>query len=169
MTKTKLAAIKGVGVALFATASTLFVGASAGAAGSPCTPKTPTIKGHPAMAMCGPATAILSLGGKTYSFHDGFCAEQIPNSDSMQLSLGTDVPTLGGPSNNAGQTFFSMDVAKGHTSASLAEAFVGGRKLVANEAITLSHQTKTSGEFKSKSGPASFTGSWNCHGLIVTR
>jgi hypothetical protein len=79
------------------------------------------------------------------------------------------VPTFGGPSNNAGQTFFSMDVAKGHTSASLAEAFVGGRKLVANQPITLSHQTATRGAFKNKGGATSFSGNWNCHGLIVTR
>ncbi len=165
MKNMKLSAV----AAVAAIAAVAAPAASAGSTGAPCTPKTPTIKGNPAMALCGPAGATLTLDGKTYSFHNGFCAEQIPNSNSMQLSLGTDVPTFGGPSNNGGQTFFSMDIAKGHTSASIAAAYVSGRKLLANQPITLSHQTETSGAFKNKGGAVSFSGTWNCHGLIVTR
>ena len=140
--------------------------ASASASGAPCTPKTPTIKGHPAMALCGPATATVTISGKTYSFHNGFCAEPIPHSDSFQLSLGTDVPTLGGPTDNAGQPFFSMDIAKGHTSAAIAEVFVGGHKLLANAVIALSGQIPAKGSFKGKSSATHFNGTWNCHGVI---
>ncbi len=139
--------------------------ASPSSAASPCTP-TPTIKGHPAMALCGPATATVTIGGRTYSFRNGFCAEQIPNSDSFQLSLGTDVPIFGGPSNNAGEPLFGLDIAKGHTSASIAEAYFGGRKLIANTPVALSGQIPTQGSFKSKSATTSFTGTWNCHGVI---
>jgi hypothetical protein len=67
------------------------------------------------MAFCGPATVALTVGRKTYAFHNGFCAEPIPNSDAFQLSVGTDVPSLGGPNDNAGQPVFSMDFAKAHT------------------------------------------------------
>jgi hypothetical protein len=168
MKNMKLSAVAAV-AAIAAVAAVAAPAASAGSTGAPCTPKTPTIKGNAAMALCGPASATLSIGGKTYSFHNGFCAEQIPNSDSEQLSLGTDVSTFGGPSNNGGQTFFSMDIAKGHTLASVAVAYVSGRKLIENQAITLSHQTATSGAFKNKGGATSFSGTWNCHGLIVTR
>ena len=140
--------------------------ASAGASGPPCTPKTPTIKGHPAMALCGPATATVTISGKTYPFHNGFCAEPIPHSDSFQLSLGTDVPTFGGPTNNAGQPFFSMDIAKGHTSASLATVYSGGHQLLANAAIALSGQIPTKGSFEGKNTATHFTGTWNCHGVL---
>ena len=106
--------------------------ASASAAGAPCTAKTPTIQGHPAMAFCGPATVTLTVAHKTYAFHNGFCAEPIPHSDAFQLSVGTDVPTLGGPNNNAGQPVFSMDFAKAHTTASIADAYFAGHEILAN-------------------------------------
>jgi hypothetical protein len=167
MTSIRISALAGfasaIGLALAALAGP---GASASSAAAPCTPKTPTIKGNQAMALCGPATATVTIGGRTYSFQNGFCAEQIPNSDSFQLSLGTDVPTFGGPSNNAGQPFFSMDIANGHTIASIASAYVGGRKLIANAPISLSGQVPTKGTFKSKGSGPSFTGTWNCHGVL---
>ena len=141
--------------------------ASASSTGAPCPPKPPTIKGHPAMALCGPATATVTISGKTYSFRNGFCAEPITNSDSFQLSLGTDVPTLGGPTNNAGQPFFSMDIAKGHTTASLATVYSGGHQLLAHAAIALSGQIPTKGSFKGKNTATDFTGTWNCHGVLV--
>ena len=167
MKSSKISALGGFAVAIAAALGAIAgLGASASAASAPCTPKTPTIKGHPAMALCGPATATVTVGGRTYSFHSGFCAEPIPNSDSFQLSLGTDVPTLGGPSNNAGQPFFSMDIAKGHTSASIAEAYFGGHKLIANAPIALSGQIPTHGSFKSKSAGPNFSGTWNCHGVL---
>jgi hypothetical protein len=167
MRNTKISAVAGfaaaAGLALVAIAGP---GASASSAAPPCTPKTPTIKGNPAMALCGPATATLMVGGRTYSFANGFCAEQIPNSDSFQLSLGTDVPTLSGPNNNAGQPFFSMDIANGHTSASVAAAYSGGRKLLANAPMSLSSKNPMKGSFKSKGPGPSFTGAWNCHGVL---
>ena len=140
--------------------------APASAAGAPCTPTTPTIKGHPAMGFCGPASATVTVGGKTYTFHNGFCAEPITHSDSFQLSLGTDVPTLGGPNNNAGEPVFSMDIAKGHTSASIADVYFGGRELLANAAIALSGQIPTKGTFTGKHTATHFTGTWDCHGVI---
>jgi hypothetical protein len=163
MTNIKISAVAGLGAIVAVLAG---VSASPSLAASPCTPRTPTINGHPAMALCGPATATVTIGGRTYSFRNGFCAEQIPHSDSFQLSLGTDVPIFGGPSNNAGEPFFSLDIAEGHTSASIAAAYFGGRKLIANSPVALSGQIPTQGAFKSKSATTSFTGTWNCHGLI---
>jgi hypothetical protein len=132
---------------------------------APCTSKTLTIKGRSAIGFCGPATATLMVAGKTYTFRHGFCAEPISNSDSLQLSLGVDVPPFGGPNDNAGQPGFSMDVAKHHTSASVAFAYFGGREIVKLAAITLKGHVPSAGTFKGKT--AAITGSWNCHGVIV--
>jgi hypothetical protein len=167
MRNTRISAVAGFAAAAgLALAAIAGPGASASSAAAPCTPKTPTIKGNPAMALCGPATATVTVGGRTYSFQNGFCAEQIPHSDSFQLSLGTDVPTFGGPSDNGDQPFFSMDIANGHKSASVAAAYFGGRKLIANAPISLSGQVPTKGSFKSNGSNPKFSGTWDCHGVL---
>ena len=40
---------------------------------SECALRSNTIKGHKAVVYCGPATASLHIGGKTYTFKNGTC------------------------------------------------------------------------------------------------
>ena len=53
----------------------------------PCTPKIVKIGGHQAAVNCGPATATLHIGGKTYTFRNGLCQQR--NAAALQLDLGT--------------------------------------------------------------------------------
>jgi len=145
------------------TAAAATTATTAGATGAPCTPTPVTINGNDGLALCGPATATLSIGGKTYSFQKGFCAE-LPDSNSFQLTLGVDIGSLTGPNNNGGKPGFSLDIAKNEKSAALAFAYVGGHELVKGAALSVAGHGLTAGTFKGKTSPLS--GSWNCHGVI---
>ena len=152
------------GLALAALAATAAVTATtAGAAGAPCTPTPVTVKGNAGLAFCGPATATLTIGGKTYSFQKGLGAE-LPHSNSFQLSLGVDIGTLTGPDNNGDKPGLSLDIAKNEKSAALAFAYVGGHELVKGEAVTVAGKGLAAATFKGKT--SAFSGSWNCHGVI---
>lgn len=152
----------GVAVAvLAATAAT--TATTAGAAGAPCTPAPVTINHNAGLAFCGPATATLTIGGKTYSFRKGYCAE-LPHSTLFQLSLGADIAALTGPNNNGGKPGFSLDIAKNEKSATLGFAFVGGHELVKDAALSVAGSSLAAGTFKGKTG--ALKGSWNCHGVI---
>jgi hypothetical protein len=154
----------------FAVAAVAAIAAVAGpstvaSGAAPCTSSKPvTIHGHAGLALCGPAIATVTVGGKTYTFRNGHCAEPIPNSDSFQLTLGFDVPAFGGPNNNSGKPGFSLDIAKHQTSAAVAFAYFGGHELVKLAQVTLKGQVPAQGTFKGKS--SAFSGSWNCHGVI---
>jgi hypothetical protein len=136
----------------------------ASAASAPCVAKPVTIKGAAGLALCGPATATVTVGGKTYTFRNGFCAEPITNSDSFQLTLGVDVPAFGGPNNNGGKPGFSLDIAKHQTSAAVAFVYFGGHELVKLAQVTLKGHGLPQGAFKGKT--SAFSGTWNCHGVI---
>jgi hypothetical protein len=138
--------------------------AMASAAKPPCQSKPVTINGASGLALCGPATATLTIKGKTLTFRNGFCAEPIPNSDSFQLSLGVDVAKLGGPTTNGGKPGFSLDIAKNQTSALVAYAFSGGHELVKRVLVSLKSKSLPAGTFKGTT--SAFSGTWNCHGVI---
>jgi hypothetical protein len=152
--------------ALSATALVVLTGSStlASAASAPCTAKPVTINGAAGLALCGPATATLTVKGKTYTFRNGFCAETITNSDSFQLTLGVDVPAFGGPNNNGDKPGFSLDIAKNQTNAAVAFAYFGGHELVKLVQVTLKSKALPEGTFKGKT--SAFSGTWNCHGVI---
>ena len=132
----------------------------------PCTPTITKIKGHPAAVNCGPATATVRIGGKTYTFRNGFCQQSTSAGMVLQLDLGTTAPTAKG---NAGLPHFNIDVIK-HLLSATVDATYGGKSLIASGLVTVRGKVPTLGTFKSKfSGPgfgASFTGSWNCHGVV---
>jgi hypothetical protein len=85
-------------VALLAAAVALTGTAVAGSATPPCTPKVTTIGGKQAVVNCGPATATVKIGGKTYNFKNGFCQNSPANKEVLELSLGTTVETKKPPS-----------------------------------------------------------------------
>jgi hypothetical protein len=151
-----------------ATACAVALTANAASKGSapPCTPKITTIKGHRAGLNCGPATATLRLGGKSYTFRNGFCEQSKAAATALQLTLGTTV--LGDHSGNAGQPGFDITIGK-NRAASVAYAYYGGRNLLKDnlDLINFSGSVPSHGTFTSlATAGTKFTGSWNCHGVV---
>jgi hypothetical protein len=154
----------GVSAAVAAAAATAASDASRG--GPPCKPKVIKVKGHPAAVNCGPATATLHLRGKSYTFRNGLCEQSTSAGSKLSLDLGT---TVIGVDGNAGQPHFTIDVVKNVPSGSVGADY-GGKTLIDDALVTVSGNVPARGTFKSRfSGPGfgpSFTGSWNCHGVV---
>ncbi|HST14383.1 MAG TPA: hypothetical protein VLJ44_05980 [Gaiellaceae bacterium] len=148
-------------------AGTISLPAHATATNSPpCTPKITKIHGQQAGVNCGPATAILRVGGKTYTFRHGFCQKSKMAGTALELTLGTTV--LGDDKRNAGQPSFDITVAKTHA-ASIGFAYYGGRDLLKNDLqlIEVKGNIPSKGTFSSwATATVKFSGSWNCHGLV---
>ena len=140
-------------------------GAAAGASKPPCTAKPVTIGGEAGLQLCGPATASVRVGGRTYTFRGGFCAQDLKNSLTLQLSLGTSVPSFGGGKLNAGKPYLVIDIGRNHSIASVM-ADVGGRAVVPHVAITVGGAVPAKGTFASSHGSPRFTGTWSCNGPI---
>ena len=129
----------------------------------PCTPTRATLDGQTVYDLCGPATATVSVGGKTYSFRNGYCKMR-KGVKSLQLFLGILAPTLKG---NGGKPLFDLTAehfggtvfsAGGTVSASYA-----GKKLVGDLTRDTGH-FPNQGLFKGLT--TKFTGTWNCHGVV---
>lgn len=57
-----------------------------------CTPRPTTVRGHPAVIECGPASAVVRFAGKTITYRGGTCAQQGP---ALSLYIGTHVTGAG--------------------------------------------------------------------------
>jgi hypothetical protein len=160
---TALAAIVAIVFAVAPTAA-LADGARAAAprAKSPCVATPVTIKGDDGLALCGPATAVVHVGGKTYSYTHGFCATF--STGSFQLSLGTSIPMANG---NAGKPYFSVDVGKATPRAG-GFAYYGGKKAIPDGVWTVTGTITSHASFTGKNAKGSFSGTWNCHGVVAT-
>jgi hypothetical protein len=134
----------------------------------PCIPKLSSAGGHETIVYCGPATATIKIGSKTYNFKNGYCAADPKNHIPLQLTLGT-ISQSKTPV-NGGQPLFEMTLlsTSGITFQTV-NADYGGAKLITTG--TVSAKGTLSGTFAAKgfSVPAHFTGSWNCHGVIWHR
>lgn len=138
------------------------LGAHAASTSSPpCTPKKATLSGKTALYLCGPATAALRVGGKTYTFRNGYCEISKSGTGQLELFLGVLVPTL---KSNAGKPLFSVLVDKlgGEVSATYA-----GKQLVNGGFTSPTGHLPNRGAFKTST--AKITGNWNCHGVIYNR
>jgi hypothetical protein len=140
------------------------VSASADAAprgGPPCVPKLQKLNGQPVVYECGPATATLHAGGRTYTFRNGLCQQSKTAGLALELDAGILAATAKG---NAGKPYLSLNVAKAGGTVS---ADYGG-KMVANNLVDITGHFPDQGTFKAKYVGAgvgqSFNGSWNCHG-----
>ncbi len=137
--------------------------ASNGGGAPPCVPKLGKLNGRPIVYECGPATATLRTGGKTYSYRNGFCQQSKTAGLELQLDLGTLAATTNG---NARNPYLSITAAKVGGTVS---AYHDGKR-IANNLVTLSGHFPTQGTFKSKYSGAgfgqTFSGSWNCHGVV---
>ena len=130
----------------------------------PCTPKVTKTGGKLTSINCGPATAQVTLKGKTYKFKSGFC-QLSKSTGALELSLGTLVLNAKG---NAGRPYVSILLRKvaGKLSGSLFEADLGGKKILGDTLID-ANGSVAKGTFTSEfSVNGAFTGSWNCHGVV---
>ncbi len=132
----------------------------------PCTPKITKIQGHQAGVNCGPATARLTISGKTYSFRNGFCEQSRSAASALELNLGTIVTGVKG---NAGKPYFSLTVGRNHFVAAVGGADYGGKDLLGAgmALINVKGTLPSKGTFTQRIAVgAKFTGSWNCHGVV---
>jgi hypothetical protein len=161
-----------VGVAaLAATAlsvSPIYAAAAARTASAPpCTPSTSRIDGGSAISYCGPATATLAIGGKTYTFNNGYCQSIHVSGIKLDVTLGAiaEGKTGTGVKGNAGKPYFRLDLSPGADGSLLDMAYSGGKQF-AGGIVSYSGSVTTKGTFKSTSDTP-FSGSWNCHGVFV--
>ena len=137
---------------------------SAGAAGAPpCVPKLTTIAGKHAVVGCGPAVVIVHVAGRSYTFTGGLCTQSKSAGAELQLDVGTLVV---GAKGNAGKPYISFLIGP-HGLASAFEADYGGKQLFGDTLIKANGNIPSKGTFVSTAGlRASFTGSWDCHGVV---
>jgi hypothetical protein len=153
------------------------ISSTAGAAGTTgdyysCKLKKFKADGFPAVTTCGPATATLTLAGRSYSFKNGVCSisSGTGNKRVLFLEIGTVVkaPASSPPptAENYGYPYFTITTMG--TIASVVAVYQG-KVLTGQPGPSLFNFEKTyTGTFTSRgdSGPK-YSGSWNCHGVSV--
>ncbi|HEX4033177.1 MAG TPA: hypothetical protein VHX66_01925 [Solirubrobacteraceae bacterium] len=128
-----------------------------------CPPRHVTVAGHAAIAYCGPATATITTGGRTYHFRHGTCT-QSATVDALQISLGT---LVRGASRNGGRSFLGLLIAQSPSESEALEGDLSGHQLLGDSVIAQNSSLLSHGTFVSVLG-SSFSGSWNCHGPVVS-
>jgi hypothetical protein len=150
-------------------------GAQASLSAGSCA-STSSVGGNNVINYCGPATASLVIGGKTYKFKNGSCQSIKVSGITVDVDLGTVVQGKdGGPvKGNGKKPWFSMDLSA--SSLDLLNAvYYGGKELTVGGPITVTGSVVKSGSskgtFQTPSGASdmsgkqfSLSGSWNCHG-----
>jgi hypothetical protein len=128
--------------------------------GPPCAAKLTKIQGKTAAENCGPATATVTVSGKSYSFKDGLCTTS--GKSTFLLQLGTLVEDSNG---NAGYAAFGITVSG--TNAILTGYYKGKKVIpVTDFLVTAKNAGKNTGTFSSGRSTPKLTGAWNCHGVI---
>ena len=133
-------------------------GAVATPARSACALTFKTIKGHKAVIYCGPATASLHIGGKSYSFKRGSCLWQ---GGTLALDVGTQVNGLPASANNNGAPLFALT---GAGEIGTVYAF-SGRFHLGGSIVKITAHGHSNGTFKGREpvgATRSFTGSYRC-------
>jgi hypothetical protein len=136
-----------------------------------CSPTQTKLDGGNAINYCGPATATLVVGGKTYKFKSGTCQSIKVSSIKLDLTMGTlaEGKSGSGAPGNAKKPSFRLDLSPGLFSSIVDGAYYGGKKLNTDGSVTPSG-FGTKGTFTEKvagSTTSSFSGSWNCHGSVI--
>jgi hypothetical protein len=132
-------------------------GAGATPARSTCTPGSKSIKGHKAVVVCGPATASLHIGGRSYSFKSGTCIW----AGSLILTLGTQVNGVPASANNEGAVLLQLTDATG-TGIVYASS---GRLHLGLSIVKVQAHGHSNGTFKGREpigATRRFTGSYRC-------
>ncbi len=131
---------------------------AASTSSSPCTPKKATLNGQTIYYLCGPATATLSVGGKAYTFRNGYC-KMHKGTGELELFLGTLAPTL---KRNGGKPIFNM-TAFNHAGGTVSADYAG--KQLVNGVMSVTGNPPNQGSFKTIT--TKITGTWNCHNVIA--
>jgi hypothetical protein len=143
-------------------------GAIASSAAPPCTPKITKVQGHEAIDYCGPATGTLKLAGKTYNFKGGYCSTN--KTQPLQLTLGT-IVTGNAKQANAGLPLFQVTVDASTVVPATVNVDYAGKVLVLEGSLSVKGKIMSAVTFTGKdpvgSSNAGFSGSWNCHGVVV--
>jgi hypothetical protein len=159
-----------VAVAVLSAAAPVAAGSDAqsraASAAPPCIPSSGSSNGHIKVAYCGPATATMTIAGKTYSFKDGYCGKDPTAHIALQMTLGTLVQAR--TPVNGGDPLFEMTVI---TESTLTVANVtadsGGKALDSVGTLSVRGSIPQDGTFTSTGfAKPSFTGTWNCHGVV---
>lgn len=162
----KLAWIAAAGVAgVIALAATSATQVSVAATSRPpCVPKV----SDNAVDYCGPATAAVKVGRKTYNFKGGYCTVNPKAKIPIQLEIGV-ISRPGGSSVNGGKPLFQLSEleADGLTIATVTADW-SGKQLESVGTVALKGSIPSAGTFTSKGPSSRFSGSWNCHGVVVT-
>jgi hypothetical protein len=156
-------------VAASATAASPAAPARAASSAPPCLPKITAVGGKTEVAYCGPATATLKIGSKTYNFKNGYCGKDPTNKIALQLTLGTIVQSKSPV--NGGQPLFEMTLLSSSVvMIETVNADYGGQKIVSTGFVSAKGSIPSEGTFTAKglSVPAHFSGSWNCHGVVYS-
>jgi len=144
-----------------AIAAGLATASATASSGPPCSPRHTTSGGRPAIAYCGPATVVIDVTGRTYTFRGGLC-DLSATMGGLELNVGTLVE---GAVGNAGKPFVSLVIAKPPSESEAFEADDAGSQLFGDSVIAENGTLISSGSFSGEFG-AAFSGSWNCHGVI---
>jgi len=166
----RLTAVLAAAFTIAIVASTTADGSSTArsAAAIPCIPKVGTVSGHEQVTYCGPATATVKIGSRTYSFSHGYCRKDSTNKITLSLMLG-EIVGVHSPV-NGGQPLFEMTVLSiGKLTSAHVNADSGGKVLDSIGTVSLKGSFPSSGTFTS-TGLATprFTGSWKCNGPLYT-
>lgn len=155
-------------LALFASAAVATAVALTGSAAAssthatgapPCAPKITRIQGRTAVVNCGPATATVSVSGKTYSFKTGLCTT---SGKTFMLQLGT---LVSGAKGNGG--YPNIGLTSTGTNAIAVGNYKGKDIIPASDfLLVVKNSGKNTGTFSSGRATPKLTGSWNCHGVI---
>lgn len=157
---------KTLGFAVAAALAVAGAGTTTAVAGSalPCTPKITKIGGKPALVECGPATATVKDGSRTYNFENGFCQRSSSSGEELGLTMGTVVET-GKPGS---APYFDLTVSSPLVAA--VNADYGGKAIVLDAIVSVKGKIPSSGTFAQRAlgggGTPKFTGTWNCHGVV---
>ena len=124
---------------------------------SDCALGSKTIHGHKAVVYCGPATASLRIGGKSYTFKNGTCIW----SGGLILTLGTLVDGLPASANNEGAPLIQLSGSIG-TGTVYADS---GRFHLGMSLVRITAHGHSSGTFRGREpigATRPFTGSYRC-------
>ena len=164
--------LAGIVTAIGAAGAIVFAGTSAAQVSAstsqpPCLPKITSAKGHTEVDYCGPATATIKVGSKTYTFKAGYCRIDSKNKIAVQLALGV-ISQVTSPL-NGGKPLFQLDAINADgLSIDTVTADWNGKHLETVGTVSLKGSIPSSGTFTSKGFASHFSGSWNCHGVVVT-
>jgi hypothetical protein len=161
-----VAAAGAAGAIVFAATSATQVSA-ASTSQPPCIPKITSVKGHTEVDYCGPATATVKVASKTYAFKDGYCRIDPKNKIAVQLALGV-ISQVKSPVNGGKPQFQLNALNADGLSIDTVTADWNGKQLETVGTVNLKGSIPSSGTFTSKGFASHFSGSWNCHGVVVT-